>query len=193
MFCPKCGKQLADDCLFCASCGTPLHSNSTDADWYYISDSSKIGPVKKNDLVSAIKQSAITEDTLVWRNGFKDWLPAGQTEVSALLHQHSPVMPKGMISDKWQWALATAPLLSSFILAAMGLGAITLITTIGLNCLFLSLDIKELKKNGYEAESWLWLGLLLVPVYLFIRASKTNKRYAPGIVWCALFVLDLIA
>lgn len=97
------------------------------------------------------------------------------------------------IDNKYVWALATVPILTSWILAEI-LGASILVTivTIALNVAFLSLDIKVLKNAGKDAESWLWLGIVLVPLYLFMRASKTDKNYIYGIVWCGMFVLDLI-
>ena len=55
-----------------------------------------------------------------------------------------------------------------------------------------ALTIKDLKKSGIVVESWIWVGFVLVPVYLFVRAAKTNKNKAPGIVWCVLFVLQFI-
>lgn len=193
MFCPKCGTSIKDGSQFCGACGTRITKEVPETDWYYISNANKCGPVSGDGLITAIQQSAITEDTLVWCEGFTNWLPAGQTVVNTYLQRFSPSMPKSVVSDKWQWALATVPLLSSFILTALGLGPITIFTTIALNCLFISLDTKELKKHGYDAEAWLWLGLLLVPVYLFVRASRTSKQYAPGILWCVLFALDLLA
>ena len=60
------------------------------------------------------------------------------------------------------------------------------------NVFFICKDIDEIKKAGQDAEAWLYLGLILVPVYLYVRESKTNKKYAPLVVWCVLFFIDLI-
>ncbi len=103
-----------------------------------------------------------------------------------------------IVSDKWVWSLATIPLVAGWIvpsiLLGMGIsgGYMSTLIVIILNIVFLSQDIKEIKNSGMNAESWLYLGFILVPVYLFVRESKTNKNYAPGIVWCVLFFLDLI-
>lgn len=98
------------------------------------------------------------------------------------------------ISDKWLWSLATIPTTASILLSLFIHNATLVVTivTIGLNILFLTLDVKHLKKSGVNPNSWLWLGFVLVPVYLFVRAAKTTKNVAPGIVWCVIFVLSFI-
>jgi hypothetical protein len=88
------------------------------------------------------------------------------------------------LSDKWAWTLACIPILN-----LVDAGWIIFII---LNTIFAILDIKELKKEGHNPGSWIWLGLFLIPVYLFIRASKTNEKYGYAITWCALFVLTAI-
>lgn len=96
-------------------------------------------------------------------------------------------------SDKWVWALATAPIIASIVLSILGIGgSISTIVLIILNCVFISLDEKELKRTGHDPEKWLWMGLVLVPIYLFVRESKTNRNWAPGIVWCVILLLGLI-
>lgn len=63
---------------------------------------------------------------------------------------------------------------------------------IALNCIFFILDKKELESKGNQPENWIWLGLFLVPVYLFMRASKVGKKYGYAITWCGLFLLSLL-
>jgi hypothetical protein len=62
-----------------------------------------------------------------------------------------------------------------------------------LNATFVALDINELKNKAFAPEGWIWFGFLLVPIYLFIRASKTNKKYGYAITWCILFALPTMA
>ncbi len=119
-----------------------------------------------------------------------------------------PIAPEVKSADelpeKWTWALATVPIIVSWILAGLlptvfensdpsRLAHITTAATILLNLIFLSLDVKVLKKAERDIEKALWLGFILIPVYLFVRAAKYSKKYAPAIVWCVLFVLDLVA
>jgi len=88
------------------------------------------------------------------------------------------------LPDKWAWTLACIPVLN---FADVGW-----IICIILNTVFAILDINELKKKGHNPSGWIWLGLFLIPVYLFIRASKTNKKYGYAITWCVLFVLSCL-
>jgi hypothetical protein len=102
------------------------------------------------------------------------------------------------ISDKWVWTLACIPilgmLLEQFIFGFVGYSSewMGFLIFLVLNCTFVTLDINELKNKAFNPEGWIWLGFLLVPIYLFIRASKTNKKYGYAILWCVLFVLSLL-
>lgn len=103
---------------------------------------------------------------------------------------------KVIVSEKWLWALATVPMLASLILGIIPYSValhtyILSIIMIVCNIVFLSLDISEMKKNGKDVEAWMWIGLLIVPVYLYVREKHTNKNYMPLIVWCILYVLSL--
>lgn len=103
-------------------------------------------------------------------------------------------VPSGVEFDnRYIWALATVPLFVSWIIAELW-GDHTWVTGIVvlLNIVFIELDVNALKRIGKDAGSWLWLGIVLVPLYLFIRASKTDKNYAYGFVWCGMFLLDLM-
>ena len=108
-----------------------------------------------------------------------------------------PEQKKEVVTDKWIWALATVPTVMGWVigalLASMGIGDIlTTIIIIAMNITFLTLDVKEVRKTGMNVDSWLYLGIILVPVYLFVRESKTNRNNLPGIVWCVLFVIGLL-
>lgn len=99
------------------------------------------------------------------------------------------------MTNKYVWALATVPILASWIVIWLfGISGYQLatLTTFGLNIVFLSMDVKMLKRCGKDAGKWLWLGIILVPVYLFMRASKTDKKYSYGIAWCVMLLLDII-
>jgi hypothetical protein len=101
------------------------------------------------------------------------------------------------LSNKWAWTLACVPIFGmilSAIIAHIGYNSelLSVVIFIVLNITFITLDIKELEKNAFKPDGWLWLGVLLVPVYLFVRASKTNKKYGYAITWCVLFVLSSI-
>ncbi len=97
-----------------------------------------------------------------------------------------------VVFDKWIWSLATIPMAAGLFLPVLGItGLFSTIIIVVLNVVFLSLDCKEVRDAGYDIDKWLYLGIALVPVYIFVRESKTNRNWAPGIVWCVLFILSL--
>ena len=108
---------------------------------------------------------------------------------------------KIIVSEKWLWALATVPILISIVLGknwyklmpysiAQHTYLLSIIVIVA-NIVFLTLDVSEIKKSGKDVGAWIWTGLLLVPVYLYVREKNTNRNYAPLIVWGILFVLSL--
>ena len=44
-------------------------------------------------------------------------------------------------------------------------------------------DVKELKRHRLDERKWFALGALSLPIYLFMRAAKTNGHYGPAIIW----------
>lgn len=102
-------------------------------------------------------------------------------------------LPDDDVSSKYAWSLATVPILVSWFVAAFGFSFwIVTLCTILLNAIFLMLDSDELKKSGINVNSWMWMGVVLVPAYLFVRASRTNKKYGYAIAWCLMFFFDLL-
>ncbi|MEF9983444.1 MAG: zinc ribbon domain-containing protein [Oscillospiraceae bacterium] len=115
---------------------------------------------------------------------------ANQTETSNTIINN--VAQTTECTNKFAWMLATIPMCVSFILGFLDLGFFSTIIVIALNCLFVILDSKELKKSGYDADKLMWFGFVFVPVYLFMRANKTDKKFAYAITWCGLFFADII-
>ncbi len=222
MYCSKCGAKVDEQWKFCKSCGSPVivSNNQTQQkeslpvikdlntssnqdlskqikEWYYLADSDKLGPLSDNEISELIQRGDIKRNTLVWANGFSDWIPAEQSPLSSKFGNVVPFAPLNTISDKWIWALATIPLfisiIAKYIVLFNGLEWwIPTACTIIANLFFVYKDIDEIKKAGQNAEAWLFLGLILVPVYLYVRESKTNKKYMPLAVWCLLFIIDVM-
>ena len=97
------------------------------------------------------------------------------------------------VDNRYVWALATIPIFISWVIPMFVANSIliTIVTWI-LNMIFLTLDVNALKKSGRDAGQWLWLGIVLIPLYLFMRASKTDRKYAYAITWCVMFAIDLL-
>ncbi len=60
-----------------------------DAAWYYSRGDERMGPISSRELKSLVEAGHITEETLVWRQGFKDWVPA--RKVKGLLPEETTV------------------------------------------------------------------------------------------------------
>ena len=123
------------------------------------------------------------------------------------------------ISDKWLWALASVPIPASWLILIIAKtcasvlmssgGAVGIdpynqarifsmlaqhkwVLTILLNSVFLIADKEYLRRKDKNPNIWIWLGLILVPVYLFARANCTTKNFWPCVVWLSLFVWDIL-
>jgi hypothetical protein len=166
MFCEKCGNPIGDNAQFCSNCGY------------------------KVNLKGDFMQSSVTPD---------DFSQEFNNEnVKNQLRENDQVYPNTIgLSDKWAWTLACVPIMSSllyyFLQSTMEIeSGFSFVIAIVMNIIFLILDDRELKRASIKSENWIWAGFLLVPVYLFLRASKTQKKYGYAITWCVLFVLDII-
>lgn len=196
MFCNRCGNEIPDGAKYCTKCGNkvyPSESDNTYDEWFYISNNVRSGPYQLEAIINFVQTGQITKETLVWKKGMYNWLPASQTELEQALRNTVPPMPKDIVSNKFAWSLATVPILVSWFVEMLGFPFwVITISTIALNIIFLMLDSDELNKSGLNVNSWMWMGVVLVPAYLFVRASKTNKQYGYAITWCIMFILDLL-
>lgn len=49
------------------------------AEWYAVIDGQQVGPLSASAVERRMADGSVTPDTLVWREGMKDWMPVGQT------------------------------------------------------------------------------------------------------------------
>lgn len=210
MFCSKCGAKVDEQWKFCKSCGSsvivtsdqipqkePLselnqESSKQTMEWYYLAGSDKLGPISDNEISEMIQRGDIKKNTLVWSTGLTDWVPAEQSPLSSKFENVVSFAPASKITDLWFWALAVIPTLSVSLLTFFGLFKRHPFLPLVYNIFFLYEDIKVLKKAGQVVGAWKYWGVIMPPVYLYIRASKTNKQYAPLIVWFLLGLIDVM-
>jgi len=102
----------------------------------------------------------------------------------------------GVLSDRWAWAMVSCDicgLLVWIIDKASGESTFFLaFFLVILRIIFWRFDVGELKLKGYTLGGWNWFGLILDPVYFFIRVSKTTKKNYCAIISCVVTVLPLI-
>jgi hypothetical protein len=166
MFCEKCGSPIGDKAQFCSNCGY------------------------KVNLRGDSMQSSVT-------SGDFSQIPNNEN-MKSQSHENDQIYQGTIsLSDKWAWALACVPVMSS--LLYFFLQSITeiesgfsFVIAIAMNIIFVILDDRELKRASMNPDKWIWAGFFLVPVYLFLRANKTQKNYGYAITWCVLFFIDII-
>lgn len=107
------------------------------------------------------------------------------------------------LSNKWVWLIAIIPTFILLIVPLLGLypnaygegheftSFIFLAIAFVVTCLFLFMDYKELTRNGINNVKP-WVGVLLIPAYLFIRAARSTRKFNYAIVWSVFYAFYLI-
>ena len=178
----------------------PRKSEDLTAKWFYIDTEGKeCGPFS----VGAIRK-LIKPNTYVWREGLSEWVYAAETgllkpvesKMSGVASNQTNEKP---LTDKWAWMLATVPFIASWIMVYFldGAGCSTdelysgsFLTWIVMSAIFVFFDMRAIEESGRECPPS-FLGFVLVPVYLFMRAAKDTKQYAPAILWCFMCAYDI--
>ncbi len=187
--CPHCQK---DTILFLPKAASTIPpQNQQDAikgrAWYYSQNGKRLGPSNENQIRTLIAAHTIRRDSLVWCEGMADWTPAHQTDIRHLFGSATtpPPLTGESVNNGIVWTLAFAPILAAFLEAI--LAAVTespesyfwwvaLLLNIGL-CLA---DAQKLKNAGYDKIMTLWV--FLVPVYLFVRASRLKHNHCSALI-----------
>lgn len=169
-YCPNCKRLVAGPSkLRCTSCGKNYVSLGVDSERWKV-----LTPEQKKQVLNRRVMST------------------REVEEPGIDSPTRPERTTVDVSEKWIWPLATVGIVVSWITSSVLGSMVSIILTIVLNVIFLTQDIKELKESGYDPDSWMYMGFFLVPVYIFVRESKTNRNWAPGIVNCVLLFLDLL-
>jgi hypothetical protein len=157
--------------------------------WYYAIGGEQTGPISRSELSALIQSGRITRETLVWSEGTDDWIPARQTEQFRSDFQPTSAVPPPLVGQSVPngvvWTLALVPLLDVFTLGAFPWWAFFIVNTV--LCI---LDKQRLRRAGHSSPFTAWI--FFVPVYLFVRASKTRERPDYGYVWILCFVVSIL-
>jgi O-antigen ligase len=92
------------------------------------------------------------------------------------------------------WCVAFVPLVGLFIVPTLAavLDDIMMANLLffgTVNTVFCCIDASNLKKAGYDTGKWVLWSLVLVPVYLYVRAKRLKDDYSYFIAWCVVFVI----
>lgn len=199
MFCKFCGAKIDSDAIFCESCGKRVKDTavsapvpSSDTTWLIKQpDGRHIDPISQNDLILKIKNGLVSNDTSIKKNvPSASWQTVSESPFGSYLSQYATSI---YINDGWFWCLAVLPMLVSMALRYFNLlpfdPLYDWVIALALNAVFFFLDKRVLEEAGIF-ESWSYLGLVLIPVYLIARQIKTNHNFAPFIFNLFLLLMD---
>ncbi len=160
-------------------------------DWYY-EKGGVYGPFNEYEMIELINEHKISADTNIWKIGEADWVDADMS-IFRKYFTTSEMPKKETISNLYAWLYAVVPfcfsLILSFVIPEEHSRLISTVST-ALLVSFWATDMRLMKKLGFSG--WLWTGLFIPPVYLFMRASKTNKQYGYAIANTIIFTLGII-
>jgi hypothetical protein len=192
--------------------GQSLSEAAAESAWFYTDHGGQKGPVSTTRLRGLIAANRIGKDTHVWRNGLKQWLPIHETELVEGVGNVAPPIPTQFISNGMVWLVAFGPLIFAVIDQAikqnqissgLGSGDIAHLLTAGptglpfyvpgivygILCL---VDAIRIEKAGYSSGYMRPLAFFIVPIYLFVRASKLRQTPYYGFVFLLFFVLSAV-
>jgi hypothetical protein len=165
--------------------------------WYYSYDGKRIGPTTESQIRTLIATNIIRRDSLMWCEGMADWTPAYQTDIRHFFgHANTPPPLVGeSVNNGIVWTLAFVPIFAVLVEAI--LAAVTdspqsdfwwvaLPLNIGLSLA----DAQKLKNAGHDTKG-MTAWAILVPVYLFVRASRLKQNNGYAFVWLVTFFISL--
>lgn len=203
--CPKCSLVNFKETEKCKRCDSSLdvknypESETKNSEWFYSLNGKRIGPLNRDSVYQLIKSKDIDSQTLVWQNGMSDWAMAYQTKLAShfnLAKSEPPPLHGEAVDNNIVWTIALTPLISGllqvFASNLFGIPAykfwwIAIILNISL-CL---VDENRLKNAGHNTKGMSIWAFLLIPVYLFIRASRLKQDNSYAIVWLITFFVSI--
>ena len=161
--------------------------------WYYNIKGKRVGPVDAIQIQSLAIQGVINNSTLVWREGFSEWVAVGQTTLK-LVSSGPPPLTGEAVGNGLVWTVAFVPILGTLLQHFIAMitesdsNNLWFITII-LNILICIADGNVLKNAGHDTTKfggWTWL----VPVYLFKRANALCQGQGYFVTWMICFFIS---
>jgi hypothetical protein len=173
--------------------------------WYFTESGQRKGPIATANLLELLRAEKISGDTPVWRKGFADWQPLRATDLGGHLPDSPPPVAPTHVNNGLVWAIAVAPIpygiFGGFIQALEMdtpvephplLQLTSVFVPVAINAALCLADERQIKRAGY-ADRWLTLfGVLLAPVYLFLRAKRLRQTPSYGYAWVVSFIITLV-
>ncbi|WP_029583170.1 DUF4339 domain-containing protein [Bradyrhizobium sp. URHD0069] len=175
------------------------------SNWYFTENGQRKGPITTANLLELLEVEKISGDTPVWLKGLADWQPLRNTELAGRLQDTPPPVAPNFVNNSLVWTLAIAPIGYAFLAGwrdmqimedPLGDHSFAQFVALGLplllNATLCLIDEQQLKRAGY-ADKWLTLfGILLAPVYLFLRAKRLRQTPTYGYTWVVSFIVSIL-
>jgi hypothetical protein len=208
---PEKEKPVHDNVKFVSSSNE--RNSETDAHLWSAKDGNHtFGPCSLEQLKELIRTSEVHRNFLVKRDDWPDWMTAGDCPGlnSAFMHSEAG-MPKrfentyrnvnrtnpesglnGEPNDTFAWLYALMPIIGVLV-SLLFKGYVPLLINCILELFFWIMDLKDIGIHPFKHfPAWTVWGVFLPPVYLFLRAKKTNHHVSMGVVNLILTTIDLI-
>ena len=150
-------------------------------------------------------KNKIVNDTLCWRSAYgNEWKPFSNTELYQVDDNSlnaPPPLPPSLVSNRYAYAIGFVPLLGAILEQIVAQNrptppSLPLVATgyFIVQSILVILDTKAIDRSGHRKArgrpaAW-WL--LLVPVYLWKRATYLGQRKVPFWAWIACCVLGVV-
>ena len=164
----------------------------TEKKWYYKEGNEQKGPLLQNEILDLATKKQINPETMVW-DGHGNWRMLKDTNLADIFEQemqgssNSDSINSIRIDNRYAWAVAAVPVFGA--LLELALHKELMLIYVSLNILLCVLDEKALTKSSQPApKKWL---ALVIPVYLWQRATILNQKKYYFFAWCAAFALSI--
>ncbi len=171
------------------------YSQENNTVWYYEVKGKKTGPVNQDILINLIENKTLIGETLIWRKGYGDWNKVQDSELkNFLLNDTPPPLTGAGVDNSVIWILAFAPLLGLIIkiIYAENYGEMSTTDSFCLKFILNSglaaWDDYKLENAGHKTANFGWV--ILVPVYLWRRATLTKQSRTYFWIWIVIFILS---
>lgn len=206
MYCRKCNRE--GEGKFCSWCGSemlpskgaynvgqeqPVFKNEENI-WYYALNEERKGPVSETEILRLLEAGYIHGNTLVWKQGFQNWLPINQSGIVMEKSDETVVNEVGNVSIILLVFVPIVSTLLSYLLAGwLQISSDKLMwVAYVLNILCCTFDYYRVKNAGYNMDKLNAAFLFFIPLYIYRRMVLVNgKKWMFTLLWTAVFALDI--
>ncbi len=141
-------------------------------------------------MIEKYQKGYVISSNYVIQEGMTQWCKFSESSLASICNDGLPDIPLDCAKNTWAWCLALVPVIE-IVLMYKGINIPIWGYWIA-NSILLLLDLYEIHKIRRGYEIWNILGFVIIPVYLFVRASKVDKKYGYAIVDLIAILLTIL-